>query len=248
MNFRPGQSFSHRLHPVVKLGWLLWGTVSVFVFDSPVLPWVVVGGAVGLLWASGVAPWRIPGLRVWLLLGVIILVTHALSVSEGDPIFGLCTERGLLSGVRAMGRLMGVTIMSTWLVTTTEPVSLACALMKVGLPYRWGFALVTALRLAPIFRVEAHHVYRAQLVRGVAYDAGWARKWWLILRHLCVPLLVQALRTAHSLSLSMEGRSFGLYPQRTYLREVSAGPRDVVAGGLLLLSVLGAVIYGLVGA
>ena len=143
-----------------------------------------------------------------------------------------------------MGRLLAVILMSSLFVQTTEPFSLACGLMGIGLPYRWGFSLVTALRLAPIFRLEAHHIYRAQLARGVAYDTAGPRRWWLILRHLCLPLLVSALRTAHSLSLSMEGRAFGLHRRRTYMREVTAGARDVVAGALLVLSIVLAVWYG----
>jgi energy-coupling factor transport system permease protein len=112
--------------------------------------------------------------------------------------------------------------------------------MGVGLPDRWGFALVTALRLAPIFRAEADHVYRAQRMRGVAYDAGAPRRWYLMLRHLCLPLVVSALRTAHALALSMEGRGFGLHRRRTYMREVALHGCDVVAIVLLVLSILAA--------
>ena len=235
----------HTLHPAVKLVWLLWVTVVVFVFDSPALPLIAVGCAVGLLWVAGVAPWRIPGVRVWLVLGVGILLTHALVVRQGDPVVGPFTVLGLISGVCAAGRLMAVILMSTLFVVTTEPFALACALMNVGLPYRWGFALVTALRLAPVFKLEAHHVYRAQLVRGVAYDARGPRKWWLILRHMCLPLLVSALRTAHSLSLSMEGRAFGLHPKRTSTRELAATRRDLIAAALLATSGLAAIWYAL---
>ena len=245
MTYQPGQSLMHHLHPVVKLAWLLWVTVAVFVFDSAVLPVVAVTCTVGLLWSAGVPPWRIPGARALLILGLGIVALHAAVVREGDPLVGPVTTVGLVNGVRAAGRLLAVILMSALFVTTTEPVSLACALMSVGLPYRWGFALVTALRLAPIFRVEAHHVYRAQLVRGVAYDASGPRRWWLILRHLCLPLLVSALRTAHSLSLSMEGRAFGLHRRRTYMRQVTAGRADAVAGALLLVSIAAAVWYGL---
>jgi len=241
MEFQPGQSLAHRLHPLVKLAWLLWGTVAVFAFDSAILPLIVVGCSVALLWSSGVAPWRIAGIRVWVSLAAVILVTHALFVPEGDPILGPLTAVGLVQGVRAMGRLLAVILMSAAFVVTTEPVSFACALMSLKFPYRWGFALVTALRLAPVFRLEAQHVYRAQLVRGVAYDAAGPRKWWLILRHLCFPLLVSALRTAHLLSLSMEGRAFGLRRRRTYMREVKAARRDAVAAVLLAISVLLAV-------
>ena len=169
MKYQPGQSLAHSLHPVVKSAWLLWVTVAVFVFDSVSLPLFVVGCAAGILWLSGVAPWRVPGIRVWLVLGGAILVTHALSTSGGESLVGPVTTAGLITGTRAMGRLLAVILMSALFVMTTEPVSLACALMRIGLPYRWGFALVTALRLAPIFRLDAHHIYRAQLMRGVAY-------------------------------------------------------------------------------
>jgi energy-coupling factor transport system permease protein len=112
--------------------------------------------------------------------------------------------------------------------------------MNIGLPYRWGFALITALRLAPLFRLEAHHVYRAQLIRGVALDGAGPARWLSLLRHLCFPLLVSALRTAHHLALSMEGRAFGLCPRRTSARELPFGRRDWVALILLAFSILAA--------
>ncbi|MFH0981049.1 MAG: energy-coupling factor transporter transmembrane component T [Planctomycetota bacterium] len=244
MRFQPGQSLVHRLHPVVKLAWLLWVTAAVFIFDSAALPIIATAGVVGLLWLAGVAPWRIPGMRAWLMLAVAVLVTQAAFVRSGEPVVGPMTTAGLVAGLRATGRLLAVILTSTLFVITTEPFALACAMMSVGLPYRWGFALVTALRLAPIFRLEAHHVYRAQLVRGVAYDVRGPRRWWLVLRHLCLPLLVSALRTAQALSFSMEGRAFGLHPRRTYLREFTTARRDFVAGALLVASVLIAVWYG----
>lgn len=232
------QPFPHRLHPLVKLAWLLWVTVAVFVFDSVALPLAATAAAVALLWLAGTAPWRVPGKRTWLVVVLGSLVIQFIFVRHGQPVLGPVTDVGLAAGLRVAGRLMTVLLLSTLFVSTTEPFSLACALMQVGLPYRWGFALVTALRLAPVFRLEAHHVYEAQLVRGVAYDAAAPRRWWLLLRHLCLPLLVSALRTAHCLSLSMEGRAFGLHRQRTYLRELAAGRNDVVAGALLAGSVI----------
>ncbi len=241
MDYQPGKSVTHGLHPLVKLGWLAWGTIIVFASSSTAAPLIGMGLAIVLLWTAGVAPWRIPGKRVWLTLGLVIFATHSLSGSGGNPVFGPATDAGLTSGTRAAGRLLAVVLMSTLFVVTTDPVSLACGLMRAGLPYRWGFTLVTALRLAPIFRVEAHNVYQAQLVRGVAYDARGPRRWGLILRHLCLPLLVSALRTAHSLSLSMEGRAFGLHRHRTFLREVTVSRADVIAAFLLIASIPAAI-------
>ena len=240
MRFTSGQSLLHRMHPLVKVGWLLWVSVAVFVFDSATLPLIAAGCALLLLWHAGVAPWRIPGLRLWLLLGGVILIAQVALVRTGEVVAGPVTADGMVAGVRAAGRLLAVILMSGLFVLTTDPVLLACALMRAGLPYRWGFALVTALRLVPVFRLEASHIYRAQLVRGVAYDTGGFWRWWLMLRHLCLPLLVTALRTAQSLALSMEGRAFGLHPRRTYTRDVTFGWRDMAAAALLVASILAA--------
>ncbi len=244
MTFRPGQSLVHRLHPVVKLAWLLWVTVAVFAFDSVALPLVGVACVVALLWLSGVTPWNIPAKRLLLTLGLLVLAVHLVAVHSGDLLVGPVTTGGLAAGLRAVGRLWAVILASTLFVTTTEPLALAHGLIRVGVPYRWGFALVTALRLAPLFRLEAHHVYRAQLVRGVAYDVAGPRRWWLMLRNLFLPLLVSALRSAHWLSLSMEGRAFGLHARRTYVREVTAGWRDAVAGVVLAFSIGAAIWHG----
>ena len=245
MPYVSGQSLLHRLHPVVKLAWLAWITIAVFVFDSVLLPGIVLGGALVLLWLSGMAPWRVPGKAVWLTLGVAIFVTQVLAVRDGDTVCGPLTDAGLRAGLRASGRLLAVIVSSTLFVVTTEPFRLAAALMAVGLPYRWGFTLVTALRLAPVFKLETHHIYRAQMVRGVPYDRGRMRRFWLALRHLTLPLLVSALRTAHALSLSMEGRGFGLHRRRTSMHQVRFGLADSVVTALLVAALCGAVWYSL---
>ncbi|MFH1745836.1 MAG: energy-coupling factor transporter transmembrane component T [Planctomycetota bacterium] len=237
MIYQPGQTVFHDMHPLVKLAWLLWGTVAVFVFDSVALALGVTGAALVLLWLAGVPPWRITGLRLWLTLSLVILAAHLIMNQAGGPTEDPESQSGLVAGLRVIGRLLAVVLMSSLFVTTTEPVKLAHALMRAGLPYRWGFTLVTALRLTPLFRMEAHHVYRAQLVRGVAYDRIGPRRWWLVARHLCLPMIVSALRMTQTLSLSMEGRAFGRYPRRTSLRTVTFGARDIMAGALLSASI-----------
>lgn len=245
MTYRPGDSLLHRLHPLVKLIWLLWGTVAVFLFSSATLPLAVAAAALAALWSAGIRPWRSPGLRLWAAVGMMVLFVQAALIREGAPLLWFITTGGLTAGLRALGRLLAVILMSTTFVTTTEPYALACALMKFGLPYRWGFALVTALRLAPVFRLEAHHVYRAQLVRGVAYGTPGPRRYWLMLQRLALPLVVSALRNAQALSWSMEGRAFGLHPRRTFVHSPTLRRRDVAALFLLTASLAGAVWHGL---
>lgn len=234
MTYTVDTSRLHRLHPLVKLLWLIGLTVAVFRTPVATVPWLTVGGVMVLLWCASVPPWKLPGVRLWLALALVIVGVHAAFVREGRAVLGPVTAAGLEGGLRVAGRLLAVVLASHLFVKTTDPSSLAQALMKAGLPVRWGFALVTALRLVPVFRVEAHHVYRAQLVRGMPYDTPGPRRWWLLLRRWLLPLLVSALRTAHALSLAMEGRGFGLYRRRTFRRELRLTFGDVVAAALLV--------------
>ncbi|MCU0522930.1 MAG: hypothetical protein MUF84_19865, partial [Anaerolineae bacterium] len=60
--YSSGGTLLHRLHPLVKLGWLLLGTVLVFAVQSP---WVVLAilGGLGWMWRR-LAPGRVRGLRL----------------------------------------------------------------------------------------------------------------------------------------------------------------------------------------
>jgi energy-coupling factor transport system permease protein len=145
------------------------------------------------------------------------------------------TRGGLLTGLYVAGRFVGVVLLSYLYVLTTDPNGLAYALMQAGLPYRFGFALVTALRMVPMFEREAQIVYEAQLVRGVRYNRRLIR----VARQFFFPLLVSALGKADTLAASMEGRCFGRYPTRTFLCRAQFALRDGAALAVLgVLSVL----------
>jgi energy-coupling factor transport system permease protein len=110
--------------------------------------------------------------------------------------------------------------------------------MQAGLPYRYGFMLITALRLVPLFEQEAQTVYQAQLARGIAYDRGGLKRFFTLARQFFLPLLVSAMSKVDALAVSMEGRCFSKYPHRTFLREVTFTRRDGVALGVLVLVIM----------
>ncbi len=234
VTYYPGRSIVHRLHPATKLAWLIGIAVAAFVSESAALPVTIIGALTALHWLAGFPPHRIPHGRLWLTFALAVVALHAVFARADQPAFDFVAGTGLETGMRTAGRLLAIILASTLFVISTEPTALAAGLMSIGLPYRWGFTLVTALRLAPLFRVEGHHVYRAQLIRGVTYDRAGPRRWWLLLRNLCLPLVVGALRTVHLLSLSMEGRSFGLYPTRTFSRSIKLTNADWLALALLV--------------
>ena len=138
-------------------------------------------------------------------------------------------------GLKIGGRFLAIIFLSYIFILTTQPNQLAYSLMKIGVPYRYGFMLVTALRLAPILEEEGQTIYQAQLVRGVRYDKKNIKKLLHLVRQFLTPLLFSALRKADKLVFSMEGRGFGKYPKRTFLDQTSPGYRDILVSiGLLL--------------
>jgi energy-coupling factor transport system permease protein len=246
VTYQPGHSLLHRLHPLVKVAWLLFGTVVVFVIHDP---WVIAA-VVGLLLLAfrlvGVRLGQVRGTRVFITTALLLGILQILFVHEGEVLLQIgplaITRDGAEAGVYVASRFLSVVLMSYLFVLTTEPNDLAYSLMRAGLPYRYGFALITALRLVPVFEEEGRIVYNAQLARGVRYDVRSPRRFLTLARQFFLPLLVSALGKVDSLAVSMEGRCFGKYRTRTFLREVHLSYRDVVA--LILLLLVGAATVG----
>jgi len=126
-------------------------------------------------------------------------------------------------------RFLNVVLASHLFVSTTEPQHLAYAMMQAGLPYRYGFAFLAAMRFVPYFRDQAQTVRHAQMARGIAVDRPTPRSVFLMARYTFVPVVVSALGRVESLAVSMEGRCFGLHPTRTFRRRIPLGAVDALA-------------------
>ena len=237
LTYQPGDSLLHRLYPLTKAAWLFTGTLAVFAIRDP---WAIAAAVALLLIGfrvAGVRLGRVRGVRMFVSTALLLGLLQILFVDEGAVLFGfgplLVTSAGLERGIYVAGRFLIVILLSYLFVLTTEPNDLAYALMQAGLPYRYGFALITALRLVPTFEQEGQIVYNAQLARGVRYDVRSLRRFLTLARQFVLPLLVSALGKVDALAVSMEGRCFGKYPARTFLREVQPTWLDGVAVGAL---------------
>jgi energy-coupling factor transport system permease protein len=243
ITYHAGDSFLHRLHPLTKAAWLFFGTLFVFVVRSP---WAVMGTVVLLLVGfptAGVRLGRVRGTRLFASTALLLGLLQVLFAPEGAALVQIgpliITAGGVERGVYVAGRFLSVVLLSYLFVLTTEPNDLAYALMRATLPYRYGFALITALRLVPTFEQEGQIVYNAQLARGVQYDVRTPRRFLTLARQFFLPLLVSALGKVDALAVSMEGRCFGKHSKRTFLREVRLGRLDGVAIAVLVLAIMG---------
>lgn len=250
LSFQPGTSLIHTLYPLTKFAWLILGTFLVFIIQNGYFLVASAGLFLLILILIKKDIWYLRGFRLVSLTGLILFILYLLFEKSGqlllDPGIRLfqVTTGGLLMGMQYSGRFLAVVMMSYIFILTTDPSDLAYSLMKFGLPYRYGFMLVTALRLAPILEDEGKIIYQAQLARGVRYDQGNLRKIPLLIQQFFTPLLISALRRADKLVFSMEGRGFGKQSERTFRKRPAPSTLDVIVslgltayfGTLLLLS------------
>ncbi len=232
--FHTGNTIVHRLYPLTKFIWLFLGSIFIFLLkDSRTIVVIALVFLVALFQISH-GLWQIRGFRFSLLTGFSLFFLYLLFDKSGRILFSpgiellKITQGGLDMGLRVSGRFLAIIFLSYIFIISTDPNLLAYSLMKLGLPYRYGFMLVTALRLAPLLEDEGHAIYQAQLVRGVHYDRQGLVKLFLLVKQFFSPLLFSTIRRADKLVFSMEGRGFGKYPTRTFHDQTKPSNLDIV--------------------
>ncbi len=240
LSYQPGNSLIHRLYPLTKFAWLLLSTGLLFFLTDGRLLLLTAFICLVILFSINHKIHRVRGFKFAFFTGFGLLILYLLFeksgkviIDPGFPLFKLTTG-GLLLGLQFSGRFLSIVFFSYVFILTTNPSDLAYALMKSGLPYRYGFMVVTALRLSPILEEEGQTIYHAQLARGVRYDQANLRKLPLIVQQFLTPLLISALRRADKLVFSMEGRGFGRYHNRTFRNRPMATYLDLFVSISLL--------------
>ncbi len=205
---------------MVKLFALVMGAVMVFLVHSVIMLLCFVCILVALKYVYNV---RGRFGKSVIALVVAIFLAQIIFVPEGEPLMGYgflqVTTGSIERGFVISGRFFSLITMSWLFVGTTEPRELASGLTQVGVPYRFSFLLILAMRFVPIFQFELSNVQEAQKIRGLKIDKnirGLVRS----VRYTTVPLLFSAMSKVNTLASSMEGRGFGMYRKKTFLHPV----------------------------
>lgn len=177
-------------------------------------------------------------IRFVVLFAVILFLAQVLSIRTGTVLFSIgvpITEGGLLAGTGMALRFLGILSSSFLFVLVTDPDHLASALIRLGIPYQYGYVLVLALRFVPFFQEEYRTVRDAQRVRGVEPSLRRLSGLRRAIRYTFLPVLVAGLTRVDSIAISMKGRAFGLYPKRTFSQRFRWGGVDWTAAGIFVL-------------
>ncbi|MDO9087646.1 MAG: energy-coupling factor transporter transmembrane component T [Anaerolineaceae bacterium] len=225
-------SLMNRLYPLVKLAWVFIVAIGLFLYQSPISGAVMFVSVLLLAMIAGRIPVRqiLGSSKIILMLGILLMVFHFFA-DPGEPLFKLgpltITDNGLYQGPIFFFRLSVVVLASFVLIWTTDTRDLMVSLTKAGVPYRGAFAVFLALRFLPLIQREVDAVRAAHSIRGKSSSSGLTHRFKLWQRYIFT-ILINGLRKAETTATSLECRAFGLYPTRTYVKNVHFHPWDLL--------------------
>lgn len=234
LDYKPGDSVLHRLDPLTKIFLSVCICAACFLGENPAFLVFLIGCDL-LLGALGGVFDRAAGMLKGLLkLSVFLFVLQLLFVRTGAPLLSLppllVTDRGVMTGLRLVLRLIGATMPLALLLSVTQMSDLSGVLVqRLHVPYKYAFTLTTAIRFIPVFADSLSGIMEAQTARGVAFDTKNPFKKLGLILPLCMPLLISSVGRIHDTAAAAEMRGFTLRTRESQSRRYTFKSGDLFA-------------------
>jgi energy-coupling factor transport system permease protein len=237
----------HRLDPRTKIFLLIGMFVLPFVFLNPLYELAVL---VLILFLGYLAKVLANLRRIWFILVTIAVVTVILWSIFGSgqtPLFLFVELEALLYGLSIALRIDTTVIAGMIFLSITRNEEVAIGLVRLGIPYRFAFAVSTALRLVPTIAATGLTIGQAQRSRGLDLESGNVVQ--RIRKHvpLLVPIFVSTIRSTNVFSMALESKGFGAGSGRTYFLQTALGGRDVLVFVVFVALLAGAIALRIAG-
>lgn len=249
LDYIPGESVIHRLDPRTKLLLPLMICVGCFTCQSLyglvfILALDILLGIVG-----GIFSQTMRLLKGLLKISIFLFLLQLLFIQHGNSLlalpFGLhITDDGLLTAAQVVLRLVGATLPLALMLSMTRLTDLTSALVcKCHLPYKYAFAITSAIRFIPAFSEDMQAIMEAQTARGVEFDTKNPFKKIGLVLPLCVPMLISSVEGIESAAIAAELRGFNLRRRENCLYDARFSVLDalvlllgcaVIAAGIIL--------------
>jgi len=240
-------TFVHRLDPRTKMFLLVGAFVLAFLFLNPLYGLVVLALVVafGALARSLVNLKRIRFILV--MIGLVTVVMWSVFSQGETPLFLFVEREALLYGIGVALKIDATIIAGMIFLSTTRNEEIATGLVKLGVPYRFAFAVSTALRLVPTIAATGSTISQAQRSRGLDLESGNLFQRIRKNTPLLIPVFVSTIRSTNVFSMALESKGFGASPERTYFLRLAMGRRDAIVLAVLALLLLAALFLRFAG-
>jgi energy-coupling factor transport system permease protein len=226
----------HRLDPRTKLFMLMTAFVILLYFQDPL--WVVPLSVLVVLW--GAVAQALTNLRriryILIVLTVSSLIMWTLFSGGETPLFWIFEVEAVKYSISRTFVMLSLITTGMILLSTTRNEELVIGMIKLGLPYRFGFALSTSLRLVPTIASSTQTIAQAQRSRGLDLDSGNFLERIRKYIPLLIPVFISTIRGTNTFGMALEAKGFGARKERTFYLNPSMGRPDyIVLAGLVVL-------------
>jgi energy-coupling factor transporter transmembrane protein EcfT len=207
-----------------ELSRLLWiasvAVAALFIHDATtfaiflVFPVLVILSDLKLFYRTFAERWKII-----LLLPACLLLFHyvvqTFSLGNHDPAAVTGGDKDF--AFVAAGRVLAVVLFSLAFIEITDPRRLAEGLNRLGLPYKWAFAVYLGLAYVHVLQGVAGDIKDSIRIRMKGRRLGPIARLELFGRFVLL-LVIASLVRAEMTSVSILSRGFAISPRRTYIR------------------------------
>lgn len=253
--YYPGKSFLHKMDSRAKILLAILYIVTVFLCQSfysylSVFVFLIIMILVAQVPLKSI----LKSIKAILFLVILTATINILFYREGSVVFKLwiiiITNEGLIFSAKMAMRLLFLVIGTTLVTLTTTPMNLTDGMESLMSPLKWikfpvhdvAIIMSIALRFIPSLMEEIDKIMMAQKARGAAFDTGGLLARAKALLPILIPLFVSAFRRADELALALDARCYNATPNRTKMKVLKFGYRDLIAT-LISLLFLGLIIF-----
>jgi energy-coupling factor transport system permease protein len=210
------KSFIHRLDPRTKIIVFLLTFVAILLFEDPV--WMLPVGF--LILFQLLVSRSFKNLRRIRYILIVLTVSSMVLwnfFSQGvTPLFWVFEVESFLFAIARTFLMVFMISTGMILISTTRNEELVLGMIRLGMPYRVGFAISTALRLVPTIASSTMTISQAQRSRGLDLDSGNLLDRIKKFLPLLVPVFISTIRNTNIFAMALESKGFGARDQRTF--------------------------------
>jgi energy-coupling factor transport system permease protein len=240
-------SFIHRLDPRVKIIIFLLTFVAILLFENPLWMLPIAALIVIQLVISGalVNMRRIRYILIVLTVSSMIL-WNLFSTGETQLFWRISVESLTFAIARTMLMILMIST-GMILITSTRNEELVNGMIRLGMPYRVGFAISTALRLVPTIVTSTITISQAQRSRGLDLESGNLLERLKKFLPLLVPVFISTIRSTNIFAMALESKGFGASEERTFYLVFEMKKTDYIVLVFAVLFMLVSIYFAIMG-
>jgi energy-coupling factor transport system permease protein len=240
-------SFIHRLDPRTKILVFLLSFVAILLFQNPIWMIPVTVLIIFQLVISGSIKNLLRIRYILIVLTISSLILWNLFARGLTHLWWIFYLQSIYYSIARTLLIILMIFAGMILISTTRNEELVLGMIRLGMPYRVGFAISTSIRLVPTIASSTMTISQAQRSRGLDLDSGNLLARLRKFLPLLVPVFISAIRTTNIFAMALESKGFGAREKRTYYLKLEMKKADYWILGFAILFMLASITLSILG-